>query len=62
MVDSNQIKGGAKEIGGKIKEAAGNAVGNDRMAAEGLADQAEGKTQKNYGKVKDAVKDQVGRH
>ncbi|WP_062229443.1 CsbD family protein [Aureimonas frigidaquae] len=61
MVDKNEIKGGAKEIGGKIKEAAGKAVGNDRLQAEGLADQAEGKTQKNYGKVKDAVKDQVGR-
>ncbi len=60
MADKNQIQGGAKEIGGKIKEAAGNLVGNDRLQAEGLADQAEGKTQKNYGKVKDAVKDQVG--
>lgn len=60
MVDSNTIKGGAKEIGGKLKEAVGNATGNDRMKADGLADQAEGKTQKNYGKVKDAAKDQLG--
>jgi len=60
MVDSNEIKGGAKELGGKLKEAVGSAVGNDRMQAEGMADQAEGKTQKNYVKVKDAVKDQTG--
>ncbi|MFD2236785.1 CsbD family protein [Aureimonas populi] len=60
MVDSNQIKGGAKEIGGNIKEAAGKAVGNERLQAEGQIDQVEGKTQKNYGKVKDAVKDQTG--
>ncbi|UIJ71271.1 CsbD family protein [Aurantimonas sp. HBX-1] len=59
MVDENQIKGGAKEIGGKIKEAAGRAVGNERLEAEGEVDQVEGKTQKNYGKVKDAVKDQL---
>ena len=59
MVDENQIKGGAKEIGGKIKEAAGRAVGNERLEAEGEVDQVEGKTQKNYGKVKDAVKDQI---
>ncbi len=62
MVDKNEIKGGAKEIGGKIKEAAGRATGNRDMEAEGVVDQAEGKTQKNYGKVKDAVKDQTGAH
>ena len=59
MVDSNQIKGGAKELGGTIKEAAGKLVGNERLQAEGEIDQAAGKTQKNYGKVKDAVKDQL---
>ncbi|MER0236999.1 CsbD family protein [Fulvimarina sp. MAC8] len=58
MVDKNEIKGAAKEAGGKVKEAVGSAVGNERMRAQGEADQAEGKTQKNYGKVKDAVKDQ----
>ncbi|WP_206452737.1 CsbD family protein [Aurantimonas marina] len=59
MVDKNEIKGGAKEMGGNIKEAAGKAVGNERMEAEGTVDQAEGKTQKNYGKVKDAARDQM---
>lgn len=59
MVDSNQIKGGAKELGGNIKEAAGKLVGNERLQAEGEIDQAAGKTQKNYGKVKDAVKDEL---
>ena len=59
MVDKNEIKGGAKELGGKIKETAGRAVGNERLEAEGKVDQVEGKTQKNYGKVKDAVKDQI---
>ena len=59
MVDDNQVKGGAKELGGKIKEGAGKLVGNERLEAEGQVDQVEGKTQKNYGKVKDAVKDQT---
>lgn len=62
MVDKNEIKGGAKEVGGKIKEAAGHATGNRDMEAEGQVDQVEGKTQKNYGKVKDAVKDQTNSH
>ena len=60
MVDKNEISGGAKELGGKIKEGVGKLVGNDRLRAEGLADQAEGKTEKNYGKVKDAMKDEIG--
>ena len=55
MVDKNEISGGAKELGGKIKEGVGKLVGNEKL-------QAEGKTEKNYGKVKDAVKDQVGKH
>ena len=62
MVDKNEIEGGAKEIGGKIKSAVGSALGNEKMEAEGKADQAEGKTQKNYGKVKDAVTDQTSGH
>ncbi len=60
MVDKNEISGGAKELGGKLKEGVGKLVGNERLQAEGMADQVEGKTEKNYGKVKDAVKDQVG--
>ena len=59
-MDDDQIKGGAKELGGNIKEAAGKLVGNERLEAEGEIDQVEGKTQKNVGKVKDAVKDQFG--
>ncbi|WP_372338751.1 CsbD family protein [Mangrovibrevibacter kandeliae] len=53
------MKGGLKEVGGNIKESVGRATGNRDMEAEGVVDQAEGKTQKNYGKVKDAVKDQL---
>lgn len=59
MVDKDEIKGGARQAGGKVEEGVGKAVGNDRMAAEGRADQTEGKTQKNVGKIKDAVKDQT---
>ncbi|THA56518.1 CsbD family protein [Streptomyces sp. A1136] len=43
-------KGGMDKAKGKIKETAGKATGNDRMAAEGKMDQAKGK-------AKDALKD-----
>lgn len=41
-----------KDLKGKIKEGAGKAVGNERLQAEGQADQAEGKVQKKVGDVK----------
>jgi uncharacterized protein YjbJ (UPF0337 family) len=59
MAEKEQASGGMKELGGKIKEGAGKLVGNDRLVAEGKVDQMEGKTEKNYGKVKGAVKDQL---
>jgi uncharacterized protein YjbJ (UPF0337 family) len=54
MKSSNQDKteGTGKDIGGKIKEGAGNLVGNESLQAEGQADQAEGKIQKKVGDVK----------
>lgn len=58
MAEKEQTTGGMKEMGGKVKEAAGKLVGNPRLEGEGKADKIEGKTEKNYGKVKDAVKDQ----
>ena len=59
MVDKREVKGGAKEAAGKAREATGDAVGNHEMEAKGKAQQTEGKTEKNAGKVKDAVKDQT---
>jgi len=54
MKSSNQDKaeGTGKDLKGKIKEGAGKAVGNERLQAEGKADQAEGKLQKKVGDVK----------
>jgi uncharacterized protein YjbJ (UPF0337 family) len=47
-------------VKGRIKEAAGVLTGNDKLRAEGKADQAVGKTeqavQKTVGKVKKALK------
>lgn len=54
MKSSNQdkVEGTGKDLKGKIKEGAGKAVGNERLQAEGKADQAEGKVQKKVGDVK----------
>lgn len=54
----HESKGTAKEIGGKIKETVGGVTGDRSVENEGKADRAEGKTEKNAGKVENAVKDQ----
>lgn len=57
MADKDQFKGAAKEAGGDIKEGLGKVTGNERLQAEGKADQIEGKAQKTVGDVKSAIKD-----
>jgi len=57
MANEDQAKGKAKDIGGKVKEEAGDAVGNDKMKRDGQTDQAEGKAQKGVGDAKDKLSD-----
>ncbi|MFC1413224.1 CsbD family protein [Streptacidiphilus sp. N1-12] len=47
----------ADKVKGKIKEAAGKAVGNERLQAEGKADQVKGDAKQAVEKAKDAFKD-----
>jgi len=55
-MNEDQIKGKAKDIGGKIQEKVGEAVGSRQQQSEGLSKQAEGKVQEKVGDVKDIVK------
>nr|WP_316627300.1 CsbD family protein [uncultured Brevundimonas sp.] len=57
MADHDRIEGAAKNIGGKIKEAAGKVTGDTKLQAEGKADQVEGKVQNAVGGVKDGLRD-----
>ncbi|MDY6925217.1 MAG: CsbD family protein [Pseudomonadota bacterium] len=57
MADHDRIEGAAKNMGGKAKEAAGNITGDEKLKAEGKADQVEGKVQNAVGGVKDSVRD-----
>ena len=56
-MNKDQVKGTAKDLGGKIQEKAGKLVGNKEQQAKGLANQVEGKTQQKVGDLKEAVKD-----
>ena len=56
MADHDRIEGAAKNMGGKLKEAAGKLTGDEKLKAEGRADQVAGKVQNAVGGVKDALK------
>lgn len=55
-MNKHQVEGRTGQAAGKIKEVAGRVVGNDKLKAEGLADQLKGKTQADYGDAKENVK------
>ena len=55
IMNEDQIKGKAKDIGGKIQEGFGKAIGSEEQEAKGLANQVEGKVQEKAGDLKDVV-------
>lgn len=55
-MDKDRIAGSVKEAKGAIKEAAGKAVGDRKLTAEGKGDKAVGKVQNGFGGLKDALK------
>ncbi len=56
-MNKHQVEGRVDQAAGKAKEVAGRVVGNENLEAKGLAEQAKGKTQANYGDAKEDVKD-----
>ncbi|MES2538595.1 MAG: CsbD family protein [Pseudomonadota bacterium] len=55
-MNKDQVKGAAKDVGGKIQEEVGKLTGNNEQQAKGLANQVEGKVQKGVGNVKEVLK------
>ena len=54
-MNKDQVNGRAETAKGDVKEAAGKLVGNERLTAEGQADQAAGKVQSTAGDIKSNV-------
>ncbi|MBH3429603.1 MULTISPECIES: CsbD family protein [Pseudomonas] len=52
----DKVKGMANEAVGNIKQGIGKVTDNDRLRAEGKAQEIKGEAQQVAGKVKDAVK------
>jgi uncharacterized protein YjbJ (UPF0337 family) len=57
MSAEDKAANAAQKLKGKAKEAAGKAVGNERLTAEGKADQISGDVKQAGEKIKDAFKD-----
>ncbi len=57
MSAADKIKNAAEDLAGKAKEAVGNLTDNDKLVAEGKADQAKADVKKAGENVKDAFKE-----
>ncbi|MFV0434844.1 MAG: CsbD family protein [Leucobacter sp.] len=56
MSEENKIKAAAEKVTGKAKEAVGKVTNNDRLVAEGKADQVKGEVRDTVEDVKDVFK------
>ncbi|MEU0115495.1 CsbD family protein [Streptomyces bobili] len=56
MAGEKKSKAKMEQVKGKAKEAAGRAVGNERLEAEGRGEQAKGDARQSKEKAKDVFK------
>ncbi len=53
----DKLKGLGNEAVGNVKQGIGSLTGNDRLQAEGKAQELKGEAQRGVGEAKDTVKD-----
>ena len=58
-MNKDRVKGAAQQVKGNLKEAAGKAMGDAKLKADGKADKVEGKIRNAFGGAKDAVRQAV---
>ncbi|GGX89364.1 CsbD family protein [Streptomyces minutiscleroticus] len=56
MAGDEKSKAKTEQVKGKVKETVGRAVGNERMTAEGRADQSKGDARQAKEKTKDVFR------
>ncbi|UQX00025.1 CsbD family protein [Streptomyces sp. RerS4] len=57
MSGEKKMRAKKEQVKGKAKEAMGRTVGNERLTAEGRAEQAKGDARQAKEKIKDVLKD-----
>ena len=58
-MNRDELEGKKDEIKGKVKQGVGDMTDNERLHDEGVADEAGGKVQGEYGKAKRKVGDAI---
>ena len=58
-MSTNRVEGAVDKGVGAVKEAAGKAVGNERLEAEGVAQKAKGDVQNKVGQAQDKIGDAI---
>lgn len=61
-MDKDRVSGKFDQAVGKAKEKVGSAIGNDKLANEGVADQVKGAAKETWGNAKDAARTTHDRH
>lgn len=56
-MNSDQVKGTAKDAAGKVQRKTGEAIGSTKQQVKGAAKQAEGKAQKAAGDIREQIED-----
>src|SRR5271169_4354672 len=55
FMNKDRVSGKFDQVKGKVKQGVGEAIGNQRLANEGVADQVKGSAKEVWGNAKDAV-------
>ncbi len=58
-MDHDRVEGKVDDVKGRIKRQVGEWTGDEQAQSEGAADQAKGKIQNAWGKMKDAGRDML---
>ena len=61
-MNTEKVEGKFDQVVGKMKQGVGEAVGNDRLANSGVADQVKGAAKETWGNAKDAARTTHDRH
>ncbi len=56
-MNKDTVKGQAEQVAGKVKQKFGEAVGNQKIANAGAAEQIKGVARETWGKTKDTAND-----
>lgn len=60
-IDDDRTEGSLKQTGGRLKEGAGDVIGDEKMKREGQTDQTAGKLQNTWGSAKDKARETIGK-